>query len=257
MLLARSLVFDAVLYALMGVMGILGAPLALWSVDGAYAVCRAYCRAVFFCLRVICGLRVEVRGAVPAGEVLVASKHQSFLDILILFEALPRAKFIMKKELQVGADPRPLRAPHRLDAGQPRRPLEGDEGDGRACRRGAGAAAARHLSAGDAGGARRAAAVQGGGRGALRPDGRALRAGGHQCRGLLGPAQPLPAAGAGGGRVPRADRAGAAGGRVHAAPRGRGRGGVRPADARGGLRAGGRPGRSPATPAPVEGREAG
>ena len=31
---------------------------------------------------------------------LVAAKHQSFLDILILFEALPRPKFIMKKELR-------------------------------------------------------------------------------------------------------------------------------------------------------------
>lgn len=100
MLLLRSLLFDAVLYLLMGVMGILGAPLALWSVDGAYAVCRAYCGAVLFCLRVICGLRVEVRGEVPKGEVLVGSKHQSFLDILILFRALPRAKFIMKKELR-------------------------------------------------------------------------------------------------------------------------------------------------------------
>ena len=65
MLLVRSLIFDALLYLLMGVMGILGAPLALWSVDGAYAVCRGYCRAVLFCLRVICGLRVEVRGEVP------------------------------------------------------------------------------------------------------------------------------------------------------------------------------------------------
>ena len=100
MLLLRSLVFDAAIYTLMGVMGVLGAPLAIWSVDGAYAVCRAYSRAVFLCLRVICGLRVEVRGEVPRGEVLVAAKHQSFLDILILFEALPRAKFIMKKELR-------------------------------------------------------------------------------------------------------------------------------------------------------------
>ena len=54
----------------------------------------------FFFLRLICGLRVEVRGEVPQGEVLVAAKHQSFLDILIIFEALPRAKFIMKKELR-------------------------------------------------------------------------------------------------------------------------------------------------------------
>ena len=51
MLLVRSLVFDLLLYATMAVMGILGAPLALWSVDGAYAVCRAYCRVVFFYLR--------------------------------------------------------------------------------------------------------------------------------------------------------------------------------------------------------------
>ena len=38
MLLLRSLVFDALLYLLMGIIGILGAPLALWSVDGAYWV---------------------------------------------------------------------------------------------------------------------------------------------------------------------------------------------------------------------------
>ena len=50
-------------------------------------------------LAAICGLRVEVRGAVPTGEVIVAAKHQSFLDILILVRALPRPKFIMKKEL--------------------------------------------------------------------------------------------------------------------------------------------------------------
>ena len=68
MLLVRSLVFDPLLYVTMAVMGILGAPLALWSVDGAYAVCRAYCRVVFFYLRVICGLKVEVRGGVPAAR---------------------------------------------------------------------------------------------------------------------------------------------------------------------------------------------
>ena len=100
MLLVRSLVFDALLYGLMAVMGILGAPLALWSVDGAYAVVKAYCRAVFWLLRVICGLKVEIRGEVPVGEVLVAAKHQSFLDIMMIALALPRAKFIMKKELK-------------------------------------------------------------------------------------------------------------------------------------------------------------
>jgi 1-acyl-sn-glycerol-3-phosphate acyltransferase len=99
-MLLRSVLFDALIFLAMAVMGILGAPLALWSVDGAYAVCKAYCRVVFFLARAICGLRVEIRGEVPAGEVLVAAKHQSFLDILMIFHALPRPKFIMKKELK-------------------------------------------------------------------------------------------------------------------------------------------------------------
>ena len=100
MALLRSIVFEALVYLTMAVLGILGAPFALWSVNGAYAVCRLYCRTTFFLLRWIVGLRVEVRGPVPQGEVLVAAKHQSFLDILMLFEAMPRAKFIMKKELK-------------------------------------------------------------------------------------------------------------------------------------------------------------
>ena len=48
---------------------------------------------------VIAGLRSDVRGTVPDGPVLVAAKHQSFFDILIIFGALPRPRFIMKKEL--------------------------------------------------------------------------------------------------------------------------------------------------------------
>jgi 1-acyl-sn-glycerol-3-phosphate acyltransferase len=100
MLLIRSLVFDILMYALMLVLGVLFAPLALWSVDGAYRGIKTYCRAVFWLLRVICGLKVEVRGQVPQGDVIVCSKHQSFLDIMMLAECLPRAKFIMKKELR-------------------------------------------------------------------------------------------------------------------------------------------------------------
>ena len=45
------------------------------------------------------GLRGQVIGDVPKGEVLIAAKHQSFFDIMLIFEALPEAKFIMKREL--------------------------------------------------------------------------------------------------------------------------------------------------------------
>lgn len=100
MRLLRSLIFDLLMYGLMVVMGIICAPMAIWSVDGAYRAMKAYCAAVFWLLRVICGLRVEVRGEVPAGDVIVASKHQSFLDIMIMMYHLPRVRFIMKKQLR-------------------------------------------------------------------------------------------------------------------------------------------------------------
>jgi len=45
------------------------------------------------------GIRCEVRGIPPSGEALIAAKHQSFLDIMMIFTALPTAKFIMKKEI--------------------------------------------------------------------------------------------------------------------------------------------------------------
>ena len=100
MLLVRSLVFDISMYALLLVMGILCAPLAIWSVEGAYWSMKCYCRAVFWLLRTLCGLRVEVRGQVPAGDVIVAAKHQSFLDIMIFMRTLPRVHFVMKRELR-------------------------------------------------------------------------------------------------------------------------------------------------------------
>jgi 1-acyl-sn-glycerol-3-phosphate acyltransferase len=100
MLLVRSLVFDACLYALLLVMGILCAPMAIWSAEGANAAVKAYCRVVFVLLRAICGLKVEVRGVIPRGDVIVCAKHQSFLDIMILARFLPRVSFVMKRELR-------------------------------------------------------------------------------------------------------------------------------------------------------------
>ncbi len=100
MLRLRSLLFDALMYGLILVMGLAFAPMALWSVAGAYRAVKIYARSVLWLLGAICGLRVEVRGAVPTGEVIVAGKHQSFLDILVLVKALPRPKFVMKQELK-------------------------------------------------------------------------------------------------------------------------------------------------------------
>jgi|TARA_B110000211_G_scaffold226312_1_gene279726 1-acyl-sn-glycerol-3-phosphate acyltransferase len=94
-----SLVFMTHIYFMMVVIGLLWAPYAILSPEGARAGAKAYSRYVFWSARWMIGLRVEVRGEVPSGEVIIAAKHQSFLDIMMIFTALPTAKFIMKKEI--------------------------------------------------------------------------------------------------------------------------------------------------------------
>lgn len=93
----RSLAFIVQMYLAMPVAAIIYLPWAVFSPAGAHAACHAYCRWVLWTLRWMVGLRVEVRGTPPTDEVMVAAKHQSFLDILVIYNAMPRGKFIMKR----------------------------------------------------------------------------------------------------------------------------------------------------------------
>lgn len=95
----RELAFSVQMYVMMFVIGLLFAPWAIFSKTGARACCKTYSRWIFWTARWMVGIRCEVRGTPPQGEVLIAAKHQSFLDIMMIFTALPTAKFIMKKEI--------------------------------------------------------------------------------------------------------------------------------------------------------------
>jgi 1-acyl-sn-glycerol-3-phosphate acyltransferase len=95
----RSAVLVMLMYALMGLFGLLGAPVVLWSRRWTRAWMKLYARSVFAAAWVLCGLRTELHGPVPLGPAVVAAKHQSMLDVLILFDALPEARFVMKREL--------------------------------------------------------------------------------------------------------------------------------------------------------------
>lgn len=96
----RSLVFNIQMYLAMLVVGLLYTPAAIWSRDGAIAGCHAYCTWVRWSASWMIGLRVEIRGTPPVDEVMVAPKHQSFLDVLMIYGALPRGKFIFKAILK-------------------------------------------------------------------------------------------------------------------------------------------------------------
>ncbi len=94
-----SIIFIVQMYVAMVVIALAFAPFAVFSARAASNACKTYCHWVAFTARWIVGLRSEVRGEVPVGEVIIAAKHQSFLDIMMIFAAVERGKFIMKREL--------------------------------------------------------------------------------------------------------------------------------------------------------------
>ncbi len=95
----RSILFILVMYLSMAVLALVYLLPTLLTDDGAFRAIHTYCNFVRWAARVIVGLRSEVRGPVPVDEVIIASKHQSFFDILLIVSVVPRPKFIMKKEL--------------------------------------------------------------------------------------------------------------------------------------------------------------
>ncbi|TCO71167.1 lysophospholipid acyltransferase family protein [Rhodovulum euryhalinum] len=96
----RSLVFVGQMYLAMPVIGLLYMAPALVSRAWAFRAVNHYCRWVRWTAGWMVGLRSEVRGVPPTGEVLIAAKHQSFFDIILLVSAVPRPRFIMKKSLR-------------------------------------------------------------------------------------------------------------------------------------------------------------
>ncbi|MFC3569996.1 lysophospholipid acyltransferase family protein [Paracoccus simplex] len=81
------------------VLGLWGLPQALRGTEAANRVASLWLDQMLGAARVILGVRIEYRGTPPAGDCIVASKHQSFLDILALARACPRRAFVMKREV--------------------------------------------------------------------------------------------------------------------------------------------------------------
>lgn len=99
MQLARSMLFNITLYVSMLPYAIVFAPFAIWDAKWAVKACHEWCRFSIWCASWMIGLKVEVRGTPPVDAVMIAAKHQSFFDIIVIYHAIPRAKFIMKREL--------------------------------------------------------------------------------------------------------------------------------------------------------------
>ena len=103
MIWVRSLLFAAVFYVLSAVTCIVMSPLLLGPRRWIVVAIGVWARVVMACLRVICGVKVEVRGRqfMPTGPALVAAKHQGMFDTIAPFTFLPDAAYVLKKELLI------------------------------------------------------------------------------------------------------------------------------------------------------------
>jgi 1-acyl-sn-glycerol-3-phosphate acyltransferase len=101
MIATRSLIFNALFYLNLFVLMILGLPTMLFGRRGVFALARLWGAISVWLLEKICGLRLEYRGVenIPPGAVLIAAKHQSFLETFALLKYAPDFAIILKRQL--------------------------------------------------------------------------------------------------------------------------------------------------------------
>ncbi len=101
MLFIRSLIFNALFYANLIVLMILGLPTLLFGHSAVLMLARAWARTSNWLLRVVCGLKAEYRGVenIPTGGYIIAPKHQSIWETFSLVPFAPDFSYILKREL--------------------------------------------------------------------------------------------------------------------------------------------------------------
>jgi 1-acyl-sn-glycerol-3-phosphate acyltransferase len=97
----RSLVFNVLFYAVLVVLVIIALPTLLMPLRALKTVTRWWLKATLFLMRVICNIKVEIRGAekIPAGPLVIVAKHQSFWETFALVPMFEHPIFILKRQL--------------------------------------------------------------------------------------------------------------------------------------------------------------
>ena len=101
MLAVRSIFFNLLFYLILLILMIFGAPAMLGGRRGIFALANVWRAASVWLLETVCGLKVEYRGIenIPAGGVIIAAKHQSFLETFALLKYAPDFAIILKRQL--------------------------------------------------------------------------------------------------------------------------------------------------------------
>jgi 1-acyl-sn-glycerol-3-phosphate acyltransferase len=101
MMWLRSLAFNAAFFAVTALLGILALPLLLAPRRLVMSFGRFWAKSVLALLKAIVGLEGEIRGLqhLPPGACIIAMKHQSAWDTLILPAILGDPAIVLKREL--------------------------------------------------------------------------------------------------------------------------------------------------------------
>lgn len=103
MIVLRSFLFAVVFYLWSVVWAVALVPVLAAPRNWLLAGMRFWSLSINVLLRVICGIRVEIRGVenIPAGDALIAAKHQTMFDVFVQFGVLKGSLFVLKKELMI------------------------------------------------------------------------------------------------------------------------------------------------------------
>jgi len=98
-ILLRSAAFNLSFYLMSVVIVIAATPLFLLPTRLTVKAMAFWSHATLWLLRVIAGTDYEIRGKLPEGPVLVASKHQSMWDTVVMTAILNHPAMVLKREL--------------------------------------------------------------------------------------------------------------------------------------------------------------
>jgi 1-acyl-sn-glycerol-3-phosphate acyltransferase len=100
-ILVRSIIFNALFYVNLIAHLIVALPTFALPYPCLRVFVRSYAMTSLWLLRVVCGTKVEWRGAekIPKGACIVACKHQSLWETFSLYAILTDPVFVLKREL--------------------------------------------------------------------------------------------------------------------------------------------------------------
>lgn len=101
MIVVRSLIFNTLFYINLVLFLVLGAWFLFMPRKWAIRALQAWATTSILLLRIVAGIRMEVRGAkhIPRGPCIVAGKHQSAWETFAILPLLDDPAMVLKKEL--------------------------------------------------------------------------------------------------------------------------------------------------------------